>query len=365
MFAVMKPMIRTITSAFELRAIRLWLVLIVLFAMLDPHASAGYQSQSQKDPLFGFAINARVVTQFPDFLPYYGVTSVTPDNAMKMETIYGCDGWFDFSAADQLLDYADWYGFEFHGHAVVWHRQTSWCADWYTKDDFETYVRTVVGHYCGRIPSMDIVNEALGSTTRYRTEEESVWKRLYGNDDYIVDAFRWARDTCPEMKLYYNDYLIEWGVKAERMLSLVRRLANDGIIDGVGFQAHLDRHAKLDRFAETMDRVAELGLEFAISELDVRLGEPHWELSFEDLQAQADIYREVAQLCLERPACVRLTVWGIDDGHSWINTDFEFGQIPDAPLLFDRGFWPKPAYCDGIQDVLSLPEGDCPLVEGG
>jgi len=32
-----------------------------------------------------------------------------------------------------------------------------------------------------------------------------------------------------------------------------------------------------------------------------------------------------------RPACVRLTVWGIDDGHSWVNIDPEFDQIPDAP----------------------------------
>lgn len=341
------------------------MTLVLLCTLSGSHASAMNQAGGQPRPLFGVAINARVVGQFPDFLPYYGVQSVTPDNAMKMETIGGCDGWFDFSAGDHLLDYADWYGFQLHGHSVVWHRQTSWCADRYTKADYETYVRTVVGHYCGRVPSMDIVNEALGSKTRYRSEDESVWKRLYGNEEYIADAFRWARETCPEMKLYYNDYLIEWGAKAERMLSLARRLANEGLIDGIGFQAHFDRHAKLDRFAETMDRVTELGLEFAISELDVRLGEPYWELTGEDFEDQATIYREVARLCQERQACVRLTVWGIDDGHSWINTDPEFGQTPDAPLLFDRGYWPKPAYCDGIQDVLHLPEGDCPLAERG
>lgn len=319
-------------------------------------------SPGDSAPQFGVAINSRVIAEIPEFLPYYAVDSVTPDNAMKMEAIGGCDGWFDFSIADQIVEYAMARGMTVHGHAVVWHRQTSWCAEFYSKADFEIYVRTVVSHYCGRVQSMDVVNEALGRTTRYRTAEESVWKRLYGNDDYIFDAFRWARDACPTMKLYYNDYLIEWGAKAERMLLLVSKLKDEGLIDGVGFQGHFDRSPKLGRFAEVMDRVSELGLEFAITELDVRMGAPYWELTASDLEEQARIYRDVAELCLARPACVRITVWGIDDGHSWINTDPEFDQIPDAPLLFDRGYWPKPAYCDGLQDVLQLPEGDCPLV---
>ena len=346
------------------RMSHLGLLVLMLFSAAFSGANAMQRPDPETAPLFGVAINSRVVAEIPGFLPYYGVQSVTPDNAMKMETIGGCDGWFDFSAADQLVDYANANGFELHGHTVVWHRQTSWCADSYTKDDYETYVRTVAGHFCGRVPSMDVVNEALGSTSRYRTAEESVWKRLYGNDEYIADAFRWVRDTCPEMKLYYNDYLIEWGAKSQRMLALVRQLAAEGLIDGVGFQSHFDRHAKLERFAAVMDAVTELGLEFAITELDVRLNESYWELTEADLQEQADIYREVARLCMERPACVRLTVWGIDDGHSWINTDPEFDQIPDAPLLFDREYWPKPAYCDGIQPVLGLPEGDCPLISG-
>jgi endo-1,4-beta-xylanase len=358
-------MFGAVLAVAQSRIARVGLLLFVLTGATCSDAYAMQRPDADPAPLFGVAINSRVVQQIPDFLSYYGFQSVTPDNAMKMETIGGCDAWFDFSAADQLLDYAESQGFQLHGHTVVWHKQTSWCADLYTKSDYEPYVRTVVGHHCGRVSSMDIVNEALGGATRFRTANESVWKRLYGNEDYIADAFRWSRETCPEMKLYYNDYLIEWGAKAERMLALVRRLAGEGIIDGVGFQAHLDRHAKLDQFAETMDRVAELGLEFAISELDVRLGEPYWELTVADLQEQAHFYREVARLCLDRPACVRLTVWGVDDGHSWVNSDPEFEQIQDAPLLFDREYWPKPAYCDGVQDVFQLPEGDCPLVQGG
>lgn len=358
-------MVSGTSIAFPYRSVRLAMFAVMVIALLHQSDMLAKQSEIEHAPQFGVAINARVTSQIPDFLPYYGVQSVTPDNAMKMEVIGGCDGWFDFSGADQLIDYAELYGFELHGHAVVWHRQTSWCVDSYTKADYETYVRTVVGHFCGRVATMDVVNEALGKDDPFRTEDESAWRRLYGNDDYIADAFRWARETCPEMKLYYNDYLIEWGEKSKRMLALVEQLSAEGLIDGVGFQSHFDRRVKFDRFAEVMERVADLGLEIAISELDVRMGEPYWDLTEEDFLAQADIYRRIAELCKQQPACVRLTVWGIDDEHSWINVDPEFGMIPDAPLLFDRGYWPKPAYCDGIQDVLNLPEGDCPLVQGG
>lgn len=339
------------------------LVFLLVASVNGGQIPAGAQETERPGPRFGVAVNARIAVQLPDFPAYYGVQSVTPDNAMKMETIGGCDGLFDFSQADSLLDYAEAYGFAVHGHAIVWHRQTSWCAESYTRSDLEVYVRTVTGHFCGRVASMDVVNEALGRDTRYRTTDESVWRRLYGNDEYIFDAFRWARETCPQMELYYNDYLIEWGTKSSHMLDLVRQLVDAGLIDGVGFQSHLDLNAKLDEFAVVMDQVAALGLEFSISELDVRLAKPYWELTAGDLLAQAAVYRDLAVLCAERPACVRFTVWGIDDEHSWINTDPEFGGIPDAPLLFDREYWPKPAFCDGIQDALALPEGDCPLVQ--
>ena len=99
-------------------------------------------------------------------------------------------------------------------------------------------------------------------------------RRLYGDEEYIFNAFRWARETCPEMKLYYNDHLIDWGVKSERKLTLVQPLANEGLIDGVGFQSHLDRHPKLRQFAAVMDLAVELGLGFSTSELELRLPKP-------------------------------------------------------------------------------------------
>jgi GH35 family endo-1,4-beta-xylanase len=56
---------------------------------------------------------------------------------------------------------------------------------------------------------------------------------------------------------------------------------------------------------------------------------------------------------------VRFTVWGVDDGTSWVNHWWEFGPYDDAPLLFDRNWLPKPAYCQGVRPVFDLPQGAC------
>ena len=61
-------------------------------------------------------------------------------------------------------------------------------------------------------------------------------------DEYIADAFKWARAADPAAKLYINDYNVE-GInpKSDALYDLVKTLKSQGVpIDGVGFQAHFD-----------------------------------------------------------------------------------------------------------------------------
>lgn len=312
--------------------------------------------ETPPDHRLGFAAKLPEIYDQLDIVTTYGFQWMTPANDMKMDVIGGCDGMYDFSPADELLAVAGALDLRVHGHTLVWHRQTSWCADSFSKADFRRYIRTVTAHYCGRVESMDVVNEALGHETGFRGPDESVWRRLFDGTGYIETAFKWARHTCPEMRLYYNDYHIEYGPKADEMLALVDTLNEQGLIDSVGFQTHLTMESfNFERFGQTLDAVSAMGLEFALSEVDVRWKRNYWELSGADLQAQAERYRTVAQLCAERPACVRFTVWGLDDGHSWTN----HGEFQDAALRFDRDFQPKSAFCEGVLPVFDLPNGAC------
>jgi len=326
-------------------------------AIIPPTATSTPKPTRDVSKLLGVAVSPSSVTNYSTYIEKYGYAWLAPANVMKMQTIGGCNDNYNFSPADQILNYANQNGMKLHGHTLVWHNQTSSCAGTFTKSQLKTYISTVMKHYCGKIPTMDVVNEALSDSSGYRTD--SVWYRLYGGTGYIEDSFRWAREACPSMKLYYNDYSIEYGAKAERMITLVQSLRSKGLIDGVGFQAHWTRSFDPTSWGKIMDRVVAMGLEFAISEMDVRFTKNYWDFSNADYALQAQTYKNAAQLCKDRPRCDHFIVWGVHDGDSWVNNNPAFGNVQDAPLLFDRQLKPKPAYCNGIQPVFGTPRGSC------
>lgn len=67
------------------------------------------------------------------------------------------------------------------------------------------------------------------------------------------------------------------------------------------------------------------------------------------LQQQQQDYQTVTQACLNIPKCVGISIWGVSDQHSWVDTTFpEY----DAPLLWDDNFQKKAAY-QGVDAALS------------
>lgn len=328
----------------------------------QPNSTPNVPTSSIRDvsKIFGVAVSPSSLTNYGNHIRRYGHTWLVAANAMKMQTIGGCNGNYNFSQGDQILNFANANAMKMHGHTLVWHSQTSSCAGSFSKTSLKNYITQVMNHYCGKIYSMDVVNEALADGGGYRTN--SVWYRLYGGPGYIEDSFRWAREACPSMKLYYNDYSIEtYGqAKTTSMLNLVRDLKNKGLIDGVGFQAHWTRSFSRSAWARTMDEVAAMGLEFAISEMDVRFTKNYWDFTTADHNTQTQTYKDAAELCRDRSKCHHFIAWGVHDGDSWINNNPAFGNVQDAPLLFDRNLRPKPAYCNGVRPVFGLPKGDCP-----
>jgi len=55
-------------------------------------------------------------------------------------------------------------------------------------------------------------------------------------------------------------------------------------------------------------------------------------------------YEEVFRLFLKHKDKIsRVTLWGVDDGQSWLN-GFPVRGRTNYPLLFDKEFKPKPAF---------------------
>jgi len=94
-----------------------------------------------------------------------------------------------------------------------------------------------------------------------------------------------------------------------------------------------------------LERFAALGLDVAITELDVRMPEP---VTTEQLRRQASLYAQVVDACLTVPRCVSVTVWGFTDAYSWVPARYPGSG---AATLFDADHRPKPAYA-AVAEVL-------------
>jgi len=312
------------------------------------------------DPLRGAAgarlVGAAVQSSYLSDSRYTAVLArhfnyVTAEYEMKWDPIERTRGSEDFSGGDAIVAFAAAHGMQVKGHALVWHQALpSWVTslDAATlKTEFERHIRSVASHYRGRVIAWDVVNEAIddiGFGLR-----NSIFRQQLG-DGYIADAFRIAHDADPQALLFYNDYGGEGsGGKSDAIYELVRGLVSQGVpIDGVGLQMHVRAGAPPPdtAVASNMRRLAALGLRVNVSEMDVRVGDIGGATAA-NLDTQKAVYHATTAACVAEPACHGVTFWGFTDAHSWIYNQYG----PDAPLLFDAQYAPKPAFY-GVLDAL-------------
>lgn len=77
--------------------------------------------------------------------------------------------------------------------------------------------------------------------------------------------------------------------------------------------------------------------------MDVRIADAGgtWE---DKLAAQAEIYRDMLEVCLYEEACTAFVMWGFTDKYSWIYEWFGPTYPEEAPLILHPDYSPKPAY---------------------
>lgn len=276
---------------------------------------------------------------------------LAPENATKFGPLRPSRVRYDFRDADAVVAFAEKHAMQVRGHVLVWHQQLpAWLTgrDW-TRDELveilREHVTTVVGRYRGRIVAWDVVNEAVADNGSLR---DTIWSRGIG-PEYVEMAFRWAHEADPDALLFYNDYGGEGlGRKSDAIYGLVGDLVARGVpVHGVGLQMHvsLGWSPRPQDVAANVARLAELGLEIHVTEMDVRIKAPVTE---EELAQQARVYRDLLQVCLSAQSCKAFLLWGFTDRHSWIP---HFFTGWDAALIFDESYGPKQAY-DMLRDTM-------------
>jgi len=305
--------------------------------------------------------------------------SITPENDMKWAEVHPEPGVYDFSGADAVVAFAQANGQEVRGHTLLWHSQNpQWVIDgsatWTcqeARDVLEDHITTVVGRYAGEIYQWDVANEIFQDDwdtggVRLRTEANPFLKACAADPVALIgDAFRWAHEADPEAVLFLNDYNAE-GInnKTNAYYALAQELLADGVpLGGFGAQGHLSLMYGFDESIQAnFERFAALGLQVAITEADVRMplgddGEP----TAEQIALQAERYDKMLQACINVPACTSFTVWGFDDGRSWVPGVFDEGYATIMTEEFEK----KPAYYALLESLTDATPGKSPRMAPG
>ncbi|MBO4864255.1 MAG: endo-1,4-beta-xylanase [Eubacterium sp.] len=350
--------------------------------------------------------------------------AVTLENELKMDAMFGYNNdappsgsiheeelngekimvpTLDHSRADGVLDkIKEWNDahpskfIKIRGHVLVWHSQApEWffhkdydkSKDYVSKEEMdkrqEWYIKTLLEYYTGEgskyqgmFYGWDVVNEAISDNTgSYRTDTEpgndqlsdsthgskSSWWKVYGSNEFIINAFKYANKYAPaDLELYYNDYNECDAKKSQGIIELINAVkAADGTrIDGFGMQGHYTVNApSVDQIETAARAYAEVVDKVMLTELDVKVS-ALFDGTKDALPAEyarqaayySSIYELFKRLKNEDGINVSgITVWGVIDTYSWLQSQSNVGggasgTILQCPLLFDGDYKAKPCF---------------------
>lgn len=268
-------------------------------------SGAGEQPEASNAKFVGNITTRRQVRS--DFTQYWN--QITPENEGKWGSVQPSEGTFNWSALDAIYQFAKTNNVVFKEHCFVWGSQQ---PSWVNNDNGELAVKTWIQSFCQRYPDtpfIDVVNEPPPHTT-------PAYKDAIGGDgttgwDWIVNAFKWAHEACPNAMLILNDYdNAEDAGTAQHTINIVNILKQAGApVDAVGCQAHGAYNVATATLKENIDRIAVgTGLPVYVTEYDINLA---------DDEQQRAVMAEQFTMFWNNPHIKGITLWGYIYGQTW------------------------------------------------
>lgn len=287
-------------------------------------------------------------------------------------------------------------GVKMRGHVLTWHSQTpeGFFRENYSKNGalvskevmtarHEWYIKTVLdcvaqwekaNGYAGKetgnhlIWAWDVVNEAMaddagttytgtnqnwlrGSTSETQGKDPanggSHWYEIYKNEEFIINAFRFANAYAPaDVKLCYNDYneyMTNKTSAIEHIADLIKNGSEQTVggknvkprLDAIAMQSHVGTSwPSISEYESALKKFLAIA-DVHVSELDFSAETPQ-----EAEKAYADYFKMLKKYGknyngTHKITCV--TIWGINNESSWINpsTNYNTGEkYKSYPLLF-------------------------------
>jgi endo-1,4-beta-xylanase len=289
----------------------------------------------------------------PLFKTYFN--QVTPENAGKWGSAAGTTRtaamrWGNLDAA---YTFAQANGFPFNFHVLVWgNQQPTWMAALPAEEqlaEIKKWYAAVAERY-PNIEWLQVVNEPLhdppdcthsanqGNNCNSSGNYARALGGANGTDgtgwDWILNAFRLAKQYFPNTKLMLNDYSItNSNTATTQYLQIIDILKRENLIDVVGEQGHaFSTTGNMAVHKANLDRLQATGLPIQITELDID-GVASGGVPGDEVQLRN--YRRIVPVFWEHPGVEGITVWGWRQPNHWRNAQ-------NAPIVLSDDT-PKPA----------------------
>ena len=246
-------------------------------------------------------------------------------------------------------------------HTFVWYSQT---PAWFFNEGYqqngkqvsrdimlqrmENFIRVTLesinARWPGLVYAIDVSNEAVDN--HQTRSNNNNWYTVVG-PDFVYYAFKYASAyKDEEQELYYNDYSFDYDTENCKyaLNTLLKETIEEGLIDGVGIQGHIDSNSNMDVLINDAKMIYEKGLKCQITELDITTSSTNEA----GLNSQKDAYKDLIIKVLRANAAQETDInavilWGITDNTSW--------KSYQNPLLFDNSFNKKPAYYGFLEAI--------------
>jgi endo-1,4-beta-xylanase len=289
----------------------------------------------------------------PGFTQYFN--QVTPENAGKWGSAAGTSrtAAMRWTQLDQAYQFAETNSFPFNFHVLVWgNQQPTWMAALPAEEqliEIKKWFAAVAERY-KNIKWLQVVNEPLhdppdcthsanqGGNCNASGNYARALGGANGTDgtgwDWILNAFRLAKQYFPNTKLMINDYSITNSDNATtQYLQIIDILKRENLLDIIGEQGHaFSTTGDMAVHRRNLDRLAATGLPIQITELDID-GQASGGVAGDVVQLRN--YRRIVPVFWEHPGVEGITVWGWRQPNHWRNAQ-------NAPIVLSNDM-PKPA----------------------
>ncbi len=228
-----------------------------------------------------------------------------------------------------------------------------------------SHIKTVLGSQANdRILAIGIISEL---TYNPYASGPNFWREAFSiqrvdqlsqeNIDWLVRNYQIAREIFPEAKLYYSDFLIEFGgEKADEVFSFLNALREHGApIDTIAFQMHLqgrdfDTEGELNKnialIRQQIQRYREAGFNTIVTELDINMRQVSRPNQQKNI-IQATAYQRVIEALIHEGIDIISFFNPGDTQYNWLE---QMNSQAD-PTILDESGNPKLAYYTTLRAI--------------